>query len=226
MDPTKSPQDVIAKLQEINESLPHEANQLVDEAAAALEVTPFHEAQLIIQHLPNGHPAKPALRTFILVAQGDMQRFLQELEEWFRGAMPQMNTLQKKKMRPLYLFIAGALTIMLNIDSVNLARGLSLNGPVRAAVGGSVTSASDEGVKIGWVDHRISRQAGESHSAWVVNRQREFPPRHEDIPLKVLGWIITTWAVSLGSTYWFNLLAQIQASRRGAKLEAPAGPEP
>jgi hypothetical protein len=211
---------------------------LIAEAVGHVAVgDPLAQVRAAINNLPDGHPAKGPLRRFVLTAGGDRDTFIALIEQWFNGAMDRMSGWYKRRTQLFLLGYAAVLTLAFNIDTIHLATTLYRNGPLSAAVANvaertspnvgtaqeAIRSATDLELPLGWVRRTDPRPPDGSAEA-----AQQFPPRSRDIPVKVLGFLITIGALSLGATFWFDLLGKIANLRNsGPKpartLQSPIG---
>lgn len=222
-----SPASVAASL-----GLPPQVDSLLAEALGNLaQGDALAQVTAAVANLPDGHPAKVPLARFLILAGGDKDRFVASLEGWFNGAMDRLSGWYKRKTQLFLIGYALILTVLFNVDSINIASSLYRNGPVRAAVAAAaekapdlrtaqevIRQASDLSLPLGWVRRSTIDAATAAGSA---NPGRELPPRSQDLALKLLGLAITVGALLFGSTFWFDLLGNV-ANLRNAGPKPPA----
>jgi hypothetical protein len=209
-----------------------ELGKLIAEAVGHVAFgDPLGQVRAAVDNLPDGHPAKRPLQRFLAAAGMDRDKFLALVEGWFDAAMDRVSGWYKRRTQLFLLLYAMVLTVGFNVDSIHLATTLYRNGPVTAAVVNvaqktspdvgsaqqAIRTAVDLDLPLGWVSRPDPRPPGGSPAA-----AREFPPPAKDIPLKVLGFLLTIGALSLGATFWFDLLGKITNLRNaGPKPPAP-----
>ncbi len=183
--------------------------------------------------LPDGHPAKVPLARFLAMSGGDMDKFVASLEGWFNGAMDRLSGWYKRRTQLFLIGYAVVLTAAVNVDSITIATTLYRNGPERAAVAAAaqkapdiataqdaIRKASDLSLPIGWV-RRTNATIDPATGIDSASPGREFPPRRQDLALKLLGLAITVGALLFGSTFWFDVLGKVANLRNAGPKPAP-----
>ncbi|MEM6262555.1 MAG: hypothetical protein AAGI38_08615 [Bacteroidota bacterium] len=168
-------------------------------------------------------------------AGGDIDKFLEGLEQWFIEMMDRVSGWYKRKTQ-LWLFVTGLIVaIAINGDTLAIAKGLLQDESRRAGVeklaeayasqalvldslGGS---ADFETVRERWNELAPGSDAGELLGlGWESDWPRlqgiegtEGTPYALWVLQKLGGWAITALAVSLGAPFWFDLLNRIMDLR-------------
>lgn len=197
----------------------------------------FADLEAKVKTLPAGSPLQKSLEALLAAADGKIELFRTKVEHWFDGAMDRVSGTYKRWGQTCALVIGLAVAVTLNVDSIQLARALWTNEPLRTAVvAGAVKYVNDhpntpdaaapkpgqppeaqkvlDGLKlpIGWNgDGPILSQILNAIflSGWSAL-------------LVLLGWIITALAVSLGSPFWFDLLKSFVNLRAAGPKPPPA----
>lgn len=190
------------------------------------------------------HPVvAQALRPIVDVAGADYDAMIKGIEAWYSSSMDRVSGWYQAYARKR-LFVLGVLVAALgNVDSVQLVRSFwnspglrsaaeeisdriqaegdlvpapAASDPETSAVARDLLRLQSEGLPIGF--DCLVAQSGEAaivrrcgSAAWSLLREEGL--------LKLLGWLLTGLAVSLGAPFWF------QALSRAAPMRA-SGPKP
>jgi hypothetical protein len=146
------------------------------------------------------------------------------IEAYFNETMERLSGSYKRRAQ-IYIFgIALIISLLLNVDSIVIANSLATNPTLRASIVTlaegykqvpdtktdpltTVTSLHEQidqlGLPIGW------RELPKGANLWM---------------LKLLGLLVTTFAVAQGAPFWFELLGKlINVRMTGKKPEVPEG---
>jgi hypothetical protein len=188
-----------------------------------------------IQGLPDGD-VKKALLSLISGAQGRLDIAQQNIEVWFDDSMDRVTGWYKRWAQKVTITLAVVITILANADTVNIAHRLWADPVVRSKVievaverekmqtaspasgNQNATDApkpssvvapanpltSDEEAALGRVLGWTRASLNANPLTWLQ---------------RILGWILTAIAVSLGAPFWFDTLSRFVNIRN-------AGPPP
>lgn len=158
---------------------------------------------------------------------------LKEIESWYDNNMAQVSAWYKRKAKQIIFVISFALCFVCNIDSIAITTYLLHDGAMRQAVVemaqqtvqrtnevGSQPGAAalipleqnleNMNLPMGW----RKSEAG----ATGATRSWRKPHNTEAFLFKLFGLLISTFAVSLGAPFWFDLLnrlVNLRATGRG-----------
>ncbi|MGC9523981.1 MAG: hypothetical protein ACP5D7_00405 [Limnospira sp.] len=156
-----------------------------------------------------------------------------ELIKWFQQSMDRASGVFKRRVKGMILVLGFGLAVLLNVDTLNLATRLSLEPVLREQVSRNVDFVLSENalseylncleraslepkdcqslvspdflnvaewellsLPLGWNSANLSYQFGEDFSSLKVLRA-------------ILGWTLTAIAISMGSSFWFDLLNRL-----------------
>jgi hypothetical protein len=167
----------------------------------------FVDLETGVKKLPDGD-VKKALLALIQNASGDLDTAQKNIEHWFNDTMERASGWYKHRTQLITVVIAAVLTIATNADTVRIGHVLWTNGTVRAMMVENAKARTDTSAAskveldqlsflLGWSDQNLSDWRG-----WLS---------------RLLGWILTTTAVSLGSPFWFDLLNKFMNLRNAGK---------
>ncbi len=219
---------------------------LLDLAAPARDAPGPRGLESLRSAVKNSATIQDSLRSVLLVhidaAGQDVEKVLQGLERWFNDAMDRLSGLYKRQAQIVILILGLLVSWLFNVDTILVANGLWRDPTLRAAVVAaaekqaaqsppatdhghavpliSVTAVMDSltvlNLPIGWPE----RPAAKITAAGDVPRRdpREWPTDGRARRMRVLGWLLTAFAVSLGAPFWFDILNKVVNLRgTGAK---------
>jgi hypothetical protein len=170
-----------------------------------------------VESLPAQLPLRRQLLAFLGTAGADVDAFMRALEQWYDEQMATISGWYKRWSRVALGIVGFAVAVAANIDTLHVAHVLTVDVPVQQAVvtatanAGSLCPATTDpdararcalaeltaleagGVPVGWPDASV-RSVG-------------------DLALKLLGWVITAFAVSFGAPFWFDALSKLGSLR-------------
>lgn len=161
----------------------------------------------------------PALAAIIDKAAGDVTKEVIAVEKWFNDTMDRVSGWYKRRVQ-LIIFILGlVIVVVLNIDTLSLITSLSNDAVIRStiisAAQGSATNAANASLttlvsnvekfqpQIGWSAAMLPGDVW----GWI---------------LKIVGLLATTFAISLGSPFWFDVLNKFISFRASGPPPQPS----
>jgi hypothetical protein len=159
--------------------------------------------------------ARDALLAFIDQAEGDPAKVQAQLEEWFNAAMDRVTGVYKRRIQMVTFTIALLISAVLGVDSVAISNTLYRDQAIRTAIQGSIdVTKTPENVQT-----IIKQLQGYSIPFGWETFDLTQPHTLPEWIQRVVGILITTFAVSLGAPFWFDLLKAFSNPRA-------AGPAP
>ncbi len=152
------------------------------------------------------------------------------ITRWFDAAMDRAAGWYKRRVQYMAIVVGVLLAVAFNADSIAMARRLWVESSLR----GNLTDVARE-----YLDSEQRREAGEVLGrlealglplGWGRDNLPAAPDRQEPCPawrlagwwlLRVVGWILTGFAVSQGSPIWFDLLNKFVNLRGSGGKPAP-----
>jgi hypothetical protein len=148
-------------------------------------------------------------RSLFADARQDVSEFRNRLDEWFDETMQRTNGWYKRQTQTVLLFIGFIIAVIFNVDTVAITKILAKDKKVREQI---VQLAINNKINPDSVYNNLIAEAAAT--------QHLFGLKHSDsaiyqtsTPLKVAGWIITAFAISLGAAFWFDLLNKVTQVR-------------
>jgi hypothetical protein len=163
-----------------------------------------------IEGLPSGE-LKRILQTFLTDSRGEIGGLTKRIEGWYDDFMERVSGWYKREVRKTMFIIGFLVAIALNIDTFLIGRALWNEPALRAAVVKSAQSLTDADLKttkeseviaklkapnlpIGWPDPNFSQFSDIWSIASII---------------KIVGFLLTAAAVSMGAQFWFNGLQKL-----------------
>jgi hypothetical protein len=167
--------------------------------------------------------------TFLYNQTGEnLDAFKKKVEEWFNEVMDRASGAYKRKART-YLFLIGlVVALVFNVDVITIYHNLSVNTSLRDFVADQATTYvntnpapsaaatpdyAEAKAKIGvLINDNIEALSSPLGLGWEQVDQAElFDPKWWLYHLA--GWLTTAFAVSLGASFWFDLLRRLVSMR-------------
>lgn len=169
------------------------------------------------------------LKIYLSDLESDVKSFNQEIEVWFNRGMDRASGVYKRNAKAVALLIGFGIAISLNADSLHMLDRLSRDPAIRSAIGEAaeqVATQNPDAASIDQLEDQVDSVLSDlpipiGYSEAVLEKQREaqaawFIPF---IPRKFVGWFITGFAISMGSSFWFNLLKRVINVKNTGKEE-------
>ncbi len=201
----------------------------------------------VATHLPN-RELRTALLTLIDEAQGDVEKARRNIEEWYDGMMDRVSGWYKRRTTVLMLVLGVVVAAVVNADTINMANTLARDGALRSSLvaaaeqrirtplpsttagatpekadaqtTSSLQSANNTlnslGLPIGWTRATPSNK----------DDRRRVPDTFGDFFLKLVGIVVTGFAISQGAPFWFDVLNKFMVVRSTVKPSEKSGEQP
>lgn len=226
--------EVYLEIQQIFEDKNSPAYQGIESA--------FQELEKVIDLLPES--LKESLRVLAKRAQqknegaqDTLNTFQQEIEVWFDRSMERSSGVYKRNARGIAILIGCLVAAIANADTIYIVSSLSKDPVLRATVtqnAQSIVNAQPirdprelDGVKaelrkslqdislpIGWSEVTVKEQR-------IQNDQWRVP-----FVKQLAGWLLSGIAISMGSSFWFDLMSKIVNVRNAGKGASPHDDHP
>lgn len=209
------------------------------------------ELQARIDELADG-PLKQTLTFLNRQAGGDLVQFKLKVEEWFNEVMDRASGLFKRNTQR-WLFIIGlGIAGIFNVDVITIYHNLSINPTLRDALANQATAyvqsqpapqaANLDSIDIDATQAKISTLINDNISAlesplglgWDTVKAEETKDPKWWL-YKLFGWLVAAMSISLGASFWFDLLKKLvslrssgpaPSSTAASGLGATQGPPP
>lgn len=163
--------------------------------------------------------------------ENELRELEQEIEQWFDRSMQRASGVYKRNSKGVAILIGFLVAVGANADTLYMVNSLSSNSVLRSTISlsaerlvdqsfpttmsnGSDPSADnfaevknqvrnaleDVSLPIGWNQYNLAGQAKQEVTIGPV----KLPFIH-----RVIGWLISGIAISMGSSFWFDLLGKV-----------------
>jgi hypothetical protein len=147
--------------------------------------------------------------------EDELAAFRKMAETWYDDTMARVSGWYRRRVQLVLWCIALVIAVLLNVDTVNLARVFWTDEAVRAAIVAQAEQAAQQ------TDPAEVSQELEIPLGWSFDGgAQDLPSGWEDWLGKALGILFTSAALSLGAPFWFDLLGKV------ARLRSTGSPPP
>jgi len=174
-----------------------------------------------IEEIPN-EELKQVLKQLLNDAGYELDAFKEKMQGWYNDVMDRAAGWYKRNIQILVTFVGLVVAVIFNADTISVYQRLESNpeelkeivtmaeayaqkNELDIQTGGSVQQQWDQ------VNHLIQDELQQANSplglGWHPEDLRGMTP--SDWVIKILGWIVTALAVSLGAPFWFDLLKKL-----------------
>lgn len=169
--------------------------------------------------------------TAIDTAEGDLNAARASIETWYDDAMDRVSSWYKRSTQGILFLIGLVFAVAANVDTVTITRFLSHDAAAREAiVARAQVAVADTGyLHRTYLDAKKDLEALQLPIGWSTPDSTTLAHRtwpEPTWPERILGWIVTALAVTMGAPFWFDLLNKVTAIRSAVKPDAPKSPPP
>jgi hypothetical protein len=195
--------------------------------ATGTDTRDLNQIKDVIHHYIPNRELSQALVTMIDEAKGDFDRAVKNVEDWYDGAMDRVSGWYKRRVQWILLVIGFAAAILINADTVNIAKSLIQDKALRDTIVAQAakeqppaTPTGDQqevkdiyaringlGLPLGWVRNTPAN----------ADDLRRVPDNPGDVVLKLFGLFLTGLAISQGAPFWFDILNKFMVIRSTIK---------
>lgn len=174
-----------------------------------------------------------ALTTLVDTSGSNVNKFLEATEAWYNSGMERVSGWYKRRVQWIIIGLALALAVALNADTLVIADHLSQDPSLRSAVVSAAANYVNTQPQDGTPADRLKQNMDTLGAlalpiGWASpDCQKTIDPRQPPCTfggwlLKILGWLMTVFAISLGAPFWFDLLNKVVGLRSTLKPEPKA----
>lgn len=173
-----------------------------------------------------------ALLPLIDAAGGDLGRARRNIEDWYNASMDRVSGWYKRRTQQIIAGVGLLIAVSMNIDTVAIARYLNTSQTARSLMiaAASKPDVTDPlgflerqgGIPLGWVYKQEPNQTEQDFQRdW-----RRVPSTAGGWLMKLAGLLFTTFAISLGAPFWFDILNKFMVVRSTVKPDEKSAAEP
>jgi hypothetical protein len=200
----------------------------------------LQEIRTAVDRLPAGCPARGACLGFITNAQGSVDRFRLQVEEWYDDQMARVSGWFSRRARLWSALIALVIAFAFNINPITISRTLYTDPSTRDLVvaqtaNGSQCDPTDvdcitkqvklvQGTQlpIFWHASATCSVPGASCSWWEAHGLSDVG----GWAIAVIGLLLGALAIAMGAPFWFDLLGKVASLRSSGPKPAEAAAPP
>lgn len=185
-------------------------------------------------------PSEQAVAALLSAAGGNAEKLRENVEEWFNSSMDRVSGWYKRRTQLFLLAVGMAVAVWLNVDSLEVAKRLARDKPLRETIVKQATAYAEahaKGLENGKPPANIEEAKKNFDAAKTELMGLGLPigradstdfelrtPKIADIN-RFFGWLITACAVALGAPFWFDILNKIIVVRSTVKPKEKSGTE-
>jgi hypothetical protein len=199
-----------------------------DGAAKAAKTSNDIKRALVKAQLPE--EVDQALRGLIDNVDTTINDLRDNLQVWFDSSMERISGWYKRKLQVISFGVAVLLAVSLNVDTIAVGQSLWKNPVLRAEIADEAAVAVEvcrgkenpEDCSLLKETEKARETLKKFPIGWTKSADGG-PANRPCIFIKIIGWLITALAVSLGAPFWFDVLDKLNSIRSaGIKPKAIA----
>ncbi|MGB3298872.1 MAG: hypothetical protein WBA76_11425 [Phormidesmis sp.] len=188
-----------------------------------------------------GAQAQRRITPTVQIAGAELQQFQAEIENWFNLGMERASGVYRRNVKGVGLLVGLAIAFILNADTLYMYQRLSTDQAIRSSIVQSADQLEVRGVNSPEaiaqdlsIDELSEQIGGDLRSVGLAVEETlaDYPlpigrtPKvlaaqqaaeaNWPIPLipqRLIGWAITALALSMGASFWFDLLRKVTSVR-------------
>jgi hypothetical protein len=193
---------------------------------------------------------KRSLLPLVDAAGDDVQKARENIEAWYDSAMDRVSGWYKRRAQWIILGLGLGVAMVVNADTLTIANSLSHDASMRDSLvaaaqeyarpntSSTLPATPNRDAKLDACKRdenspecRVERNLAQIRQlglpiGWVLGDTRTVPRTVGGWATKVLGWLVTVAAISLGAPFWFDLLNKIVVVRSTVKPREKSPEEP
>ena len=180
-----------------------------------------------------------ALKSALLTAEGDINKAVKNIEDWYNSAMDRVSGWFKRRTHIVLLCLGAVAAIVYNIDTLSIVTRLSNDKAVRQTIVASATTAvstkpatttaatDDVDAAKKKLDQTIATLFDKAGAliGWGKDFKWDKDYLGSQLWVHWLGWLLTAIAVSFGAPFWFDVLNKFMVVRSTVKPKEKSEPE-
>ena len=168
------------------------------------------DVRALIAKIDANNPTRELLISLVDKANPTVEDLRERLADWFDAGMDRVAGWYKRQVKYCLIGVAAVVTVAVNADSIRMVEQLWQDDALRAAIASAAEQAATNG-DLAAVDERTALRA------FPIGYADSFPGLSFR---KIVGWLLTMAAISLGAPFWFDLLSKIAHLRASGTREA------
>ncbi|NEO52631.1 MAG: hypothetical protein F6K54_05805 [Okeania sp. SIO3B5] len=155
-----------------------------------------------------------------------LHQFQKEIERWFDSGMERAAGVYKRNAKGVAFLIGVTIAIVANVDTLNMVDNLSKDSFMRATINSYSqklinNNSNPNELEIGDIENQVNAALDDNLKlpiGWGQEQKNKTSVSQSITFLeglkKILGWLISGIAISMGGHFWFNLLENIYSIKK------------
>ena len=170
---------------------------------------------------------KQCLMTLVDAAGNDVSKARENIEAWYNSSMERVTGWYKRRSQLIILVLGLGVVIAVNADTIAISTSLSRDKAVRDSLVAAAQEFAKQQSATDKAMERVDQYTEKIRNlglplGWNKTNPLSIPDKKkpdESVSwfMKIIGWLITTVAISLGAPFWFDLLNKFMAARSSIK---------
>lgn len=165
-------------------------------------------------------------KTGTLNIEEDIRNLQNQVEIWFDHSMTRASGVYKRNAKGVAILIGLVVAIVANADTIHIVNSLSKNSVLRAAISQNTqqlisNNPASDFPSVRALNNQVRKALDDVPLplGWGVENVKEQAERNWQIPYlrQILGWLVSGIAISMGSSFWFDLLSKVINVRNAGK---------
>ncbi|NER37252.1 MAG: hypothetical protein F6J93_25350 [Oscillatoria sp. SIO1A7] len=164
------------------------------------------------------------IQTQAVGVQEDLNEFQKEVENWFDRSMDRASGVYKRNARGIAILLGCVVATIANADTLNIINRLSNDSVIRRTISIYAEELVENNAQANQQVNPQALQGVESDVRNALNRlslpigwnqinleQQQLSEQNWPVPYskRLVGWLISGLAISMGSSFWFDLLNKV-----------------
>lgn len=176
-------------------------------------------------------------KTKATFVEQELMIFQQEIEAWFNYSMERSSGVYRRNARGIGIILGTMVAVFMNADTILMVKRLSSDSIFRETVNKYADSvvkdttlppyqsnnSQQETERLEAIQNKVNQAVGKLSLplGWTpknVEEQRNYGSGYQSYLKRVIGWLLTGIALSMGASFWFDLLGKIVPIRNVGKV--------
>jgi LysM repeat protein len=167
------------------------------------------------------------INTKVQATEASIEEFQKSVSSWYDDTVARGSLWYKRRIQRIGILCGFLLAVVLNADAIGLINTLSQNPELRASTvqAAQATAAQGQAPTGGQAQQQLASLGlpiGWSFTAKPPD-PHAFPERPEGWVAKIIGLVLTGFAISQGSQIWFDLMNRLLNLRASGAQSGPDG---
>lgn len=155
--------------------------------------------------------------------ENEVRQFQFEIENWFDRSMERATGVYKRNAKGVAIILGSLIAVAANADTFFIVNRLSRDTVLRNAIATSATQVASRAESVNAVEEQVKTALQDLPLpiGWNRINLTEQARLSQGWPLPflktILGWFVSGIAISMGASFWFDLLSKVVNVRNAGK---------